>query len=137
MVDVDRLPAETPQAYRAFAIYRDLPPGKRSLAAVSHAIAEERRDSGLQIVTDNKSTEGAAKGCRKKESGRVALWSRKFKWVERAAHWDAIVAARIRERQLDEIEKMARRHAANAELIIVWPGTRKCELANVVVHDFA
>jgi hypothetical protein len=117
MTDLERLPGEPPQAYKAFQTYRDLP-GKRSLRAVCDALALDRRGSGLTLVKDGESAEGAVKKRRKKENGRVSLWSRKFRWVERAARWDAIIDARIRERQLELIEAMAKRHAAEAELVL-------------------
>src|SRR5689334_17280721 len=117
MIDVERLPTETIAAYRAFQIYRDLP-GKRSLRAVSEILARDRGSSGLQLVKDERSDEGASRGRQKRASGRVSLWSRKFCWVERAARWDAIIDARIRERQLELIEEMAKRHAAQAELVL-------------------
>jgi hypothetical protein len=38
------------------------------------------------------------------------------RWRERAAAFDSLVTRRIRERQLDAIERMAARHAGQAEL---------------------
>src|SRR5690349_14917579 len=117
MADFERLPGESAQAYKAFTIYRNLPSGKRSLAAVSHRIAVGRRKSGLVIIKEGESPERAPKGYRKK-TGRVGLWSRKFRWQERAAAWDLMLDSRLREKQLDAIEKMAQRHAQQSQLSI-------------------
>jgi hypothetical protein len=84
------------------------------LTAVSRALAAERRGSGLRIVVDNEGTKVAPR--RPQKTGRIGLWSRKFRWVERAAAWDAVVDAHLRAKQLDAIEKMARKHAEQAML---------------------
>jgi hypothetical protein len=111
------MPTESPQAYRAFVIYRDLGPGQRSLAAVSRALAAERRGSALQIISGTEGAERALKEHRKK-SGRIGLWSGKFRWQERAAAWDSVVDAHLRQRQLDAIAAMAENHAENARLAL-------------------
>jgi hypothetical protein len=52
-----------------------------------------------------------------RKSGKIGLWSRKYQWVERAAAWDRIVDQRLREKQLDEIERMAKRQAQEAQVL--------------------
>jgi hypothetical protein len=117
MADFEQLPGESAQAYKAFTIYRNLPSGKRSLAAVSHRIAVGRRKSGFVIIREGESPARAPKG-RRKKTGRVGLWSRKFRWQERAAAWDQMIDLRLREKQVAEIEKMAERHARQSQLAI-------------------
>src|SRR2546430_78549 len=107
VADFDRMPEESEKAYRAFQLYLYLPAGERSLRTVSQALTLERRPSGLRIIAGGESTARAPKGHQK--SGRIGLWSRKFKWPERAAAWDRVLDAHLRERQLEEIERMAAR----------------------------
>jgi len=52
-----------------------------------------------------------------RKSRKIGLWSRKYRWVERAAAWDRIVDQRLREKQLDEIERMAKRQAQEAQVL--------------------
>jgi len=52
-----------------------------------------------------------------RKSGKIGLWSRKYHWVARAAAWDRIVDQRLREKQLDEIERMAKRQAQEAQVL--------------------
>lgn len=61
MADFDRLPGESAQAYKAFTIYRGLPPGERSLARVSREIALERR-GGLIFLKEGENSDRALKG---------------------------------------------------------------------------
>jgi hypothetical protein len=118
VADFDRMPGESEKAYRAFTAYLYLPTGQRSLRTVSQALALERRPSGLRIIADGESTARAPEGHRKQpqKSGRVGLWSRQFRWRERAAAFDLLVDRRIQERQIEVIETMAARHAGQAEL---------------------
>jgi hypothetical protein len=84
---------------------------KRNLDEVSRRFDAEKRGSGLRLVS--------AKQVRTKhrKSGKIGLWSRKFQWVERAAAWDRSVDQRLREKQLDEIERMAKRQAQEAQVL--------------------
>jgi hypothetical protein len=100
---------------------------KRNLDEVSRRFDAEKRGSGLRLVS--------AKEVRTKprKSGKIGLWSRKYQWVERAAAWDRIVDQRLREKQLDEIERMAKRQAQRRKFcrkslwLLLWrspPGSR-------------
>jgi hypothetical protein len=105
-----RLACESTEAFYAFSIYRDMGL-KRNLDEVSRRFDAEKRGSGLRLVS--------AKEVRTKhrKSGKIGLWSRKFQWVERAAAWDRTVDQRLREKQLDEIERMAKRQAQEAQVL--------------------
>jgi hypothetical protein len=103
-----RLPSESTEAFHAFSIYRDLGL-KRTLDEVSRRLDAEKRGSGLRLVRPNEVR------TKRRKSGKIGLWSRKFHWVERAAAWDRVVDQRLREKQLDEIEKMAKRQAQEAQ----------------------
>jgi hypothetical protein len=105
-----RLASESTEAFHAFSIYRDLGL-KRNLDEVSRRFDAEKRGTGIRLVS--------AKEARTKhrKSGKIGLWSRKYHWVERAAAWDRIVDQRLREKQLDEIERMAKRQAQEAQVL--------------------
>jgi hypothetical protein len=93
----ERLPGEPPRAYNAFATYRDLPPGRRSLDEVA------RRLYGG--------------GSRKRAApGRVRAWSVTWDWVRRAARWDAEVDRQGREAAVAAVRAMNERHAAEARM---------------------
>lgn len=104
-----RLRGESPKAYHAYTLYRDLGP-KRSLAEVTRLLALEQRGSGLRIVGTDEPKQP------KGHKGNIGAWSRKFRWVERAAQWDALLDQRLRQKQLDEIEAMAKRQAQQAQI---------------------
>lgn len=91
--------AESPQACAAFCIYRDLGP-KRSLAEVARALG------GDNMVL---------KGCQKRPSGRIQYWSKNWNWVARANSWDDEVDRQRREAQAEEIIRMSKRNATQAE----------------------
>ncbi|MGI8958535.1 MAG: hypothetical protein ACR2IV_01995 [Bryobacteraceae bacterium] len=105
-----RLASESSEAFHAFSIYRDLGL-KRNLDEVSRRLDAEKRGSGLHIVRTKEAR------TKHRKSGKIGLWSRKYHWVERAAAWDCIVDQRLREKQLDEIEKMAKRQAQEAQVL--------------------
>jgi len=110
----ERQPNESPEAFHAFTLYRDGGP-KRSLDGVSRALRGEGQPSAL-LLLGGKPASGAPN--ERRRSGRVSQWSRDWDWVERAAAWDSVVDTRVRERQLDDIERMARRQAQHAELMM-------------------
>jgi hypothetical protein len=105
-----RLASESTEAFHAFSIYRDLGL-QRSLDEVSRRLDAEKRGTGIRLVS--------AKEVRTKhrKSGKIGFWSRKYQWVERAAAWDRVVDQRLREKQLDEIERMAKRQAQEAQVL--------------------
>jgi hypothetical protein len=105
-----RLASESTEAFHAFSIYRDLGL-KRNLDEVSRRFDAEKRGSGLRLVRPNEVR------TKHRKSGKIGLWSRKYQWVERAAAWDRIVDQRLREKQLDEIERMAKRQAQEAQVL--------------------
>lgn len=107
------LKGESASAFYAFTRYRDLPPASRSLAEVTRLLSTEKDGSGLKFA----STDSAPKQPQQK-NGQVGLWSRKFQWVERAKQWDQYCDAVLRRRQLDQIERMATRHAQQSELLL-------------------
>jgi hypothetical protein len=105
-----RLPSESTEAFHAFSIYRDLGL-QRSLDEVSRRLDAEKRGTGIRLVSAKEP------GRKPRKSGKIGFWSRKFHWVERAAAWDRIVDQRLREKQLDEIERMAKRQAQEAQVL--------------------
>jgi hypothetical protein len=105
-----RLASESTEAFHAFSIYRDLGL-RRNLDEVSRRFDAEKRGSGLRLVSAKEV------GKKHRKSGKIGFWSRKYQWVERAAAWDRIVDQRLREKQLDEIEKMAKRQAQQAQVL--------------------
>lgn len=88
----ERQRGETPRAYEAFGVYRDLGPNR--------SIAKAGRSLGKNKVT-------------------LEQWSVKYEWVKRAAEWDAEQDRVARQAQLDEIKKMRKRHADLATAMLV------------------
>lgn len=84
----ERQPKETPLAYEAFCIYRDLGP-QRSMAKTAEILG--------------------------KSQGTMEGWSAKYKWFDRAGAWDDEQDRVSRKAQLDEIIKMRKRHAQIAQ----------------------
>lgn len=84
-------PGESPAAYRAFLVYRDLGP-KRSLSAALEA--DGRPPTSLAYW------------------GR---WSSANAWLARCAAWDAHLQKLADEANATEVTKMAKRHAQLAE----------------------
>lgn len=91
----ERQENETPKAWEAFCKYRDMGVD-RSLRKV------------VQALNKNLTT--------------IAEWSSKYKWVERAAAWDAEQDRLARIEQAKEIKKMRNRHAGMAKAMIVKAG---------------
>jgi len=65
----DQLPDEGAKPFKAFSIYADLPPDKRSLLEVSRRFYNKPEA--------------------KRPAGRITKWSSEFKWTERATMRDA------------------------------------------------
>lgn len=77
--------AETAKSREAFDVYLRLGPNR------SHAkVAQRLRKKGLK---------------------RIAEWSSKYEWVERAAQWDADQRRIQEEQMITQAEQMAKRHA--------------------------
>lgn len=84
----ERQPKETRQAFEAFCVYRDMEP-KRTLKLTAAFL--------------------------KKSYSLMCKWSSHWGWQERVAEWYAEKDRVAREAQLDEIEKMNRRHSNVAQ----------------------
>jgi hypothetical protein len=89
----ERLPQESPRAYRAFCIYRDLGPDRSLDQAWKRFCA----------ASDPAKYRGSAR-----RPGHWAAWSQKYQWVERAEGYDDFIeeenrsAAAERRRKLHE-----------------------------------
>jgi hypothetical protein len=88
----EQQPEETPRAYTAFCVFRDLGP-RRTLAAAAAAYYQRTADS-LERQVDK--------------------WSSAFRWVERAAAWDRHLDAEGRAAQEAARKEMAERHVREA-----------------------
>ena len=88
----ERQKGETPRAYEAFAVYRDMGPG-RSQVKVGQKLS--------------------------KNTATIAGWSTKYDWVKRVAAWDAEQDRIARQDQIDEIKKMRKRHTDLASAMLV------------------
>ena len=96
---------ESPQAFEAFACYRDMG-ASRSLAKVSRALC--------------------------KSKALMERWSTDHDWVKRVAAWDAEKDRVARETQLKDIISMRERHAAIAKKML---DTADAALNNVNTKD--
>ena len=90
----DRQPGETPRAFAAFLLYRDLPAVDRSIVA---AVAQQRKNGGKAPVRN------------------WETWSSLYNWRERSLAGDSDLASRRRirrgealERAQDDIANMSR-----------------------------
>lgn len=86
-----KLPEETPRAYQAFCVYRDMGPGRSIRAAAEELGVTERM---------------------------LYFWSSKFRWVNRAAAYDAWLDDYAQEVRLGHVQRMAARHAQTVERLI-------------------
>ena len=88
----ERQKGETPRAWEAFCVYRDLG-------------ADRSINKTARTLTKNRTT--------------IAEWSSKYDWVKRVAAWDAEQDRIARQSQIDEIKKMRKRHADLATAMLV------------------
>lgn len=88
----ERQEGETPKAFEAFSIYRDMGID-RSLRKV------------VQHLNKNLTT--------------IAEWSSKYEWVDRVAAWDAEQDRIARLEQIKDIKKMRKRHAGIASQMLL------------------
>lgn len=88
----ERQEGETPRAYEAFCVYRDLGAG-RSITKTA------------QTLNKNRTT--------------IGEWSTKYEWVKRAAAWDSEQDRVARRTQIEEIKKMRKKHAALASSMLI------------------
>src|SRR5260370_36384640 len=91
----EQQPEETPRAYGAFCVYRDLGP-RRTLAAAAAAFFERTGDAPER---------------------QVDKWSSAHRWVERAAAWDRHLDAEGRAAQETARREMAERHGREARAL--------------------
>jgi hypothetical protein len=91
----ERQPAEPPKAFRAFALYRDLG-SRRSLDAVCR-----------QLYRTQTGRKRASTGC-------VQEWSRRWRWVSRAAAWDDETDRRACNAEIKAFCTIGQRHAREA-----------------------
>lgn len=96
----DRQPGESPKAFYAFVLYRDLPPNERSLRRVADLLyghnPATRRPQHRHVP------------------GQIKRWAERFAWVERAAAWDQERERIAREAEAEAIRAMRERHAKEA-----------------------
>lgn len=85
-----RQPGETPRAYSAFCIYRDLGLKERSLRETTRRYYEDKSRTSM---------------------ARIGRWSSKYNWVERCRAYDEFLDERRRQKALDAILEMADRQA--------------------------
>ncbi len=107
----ERRDGESAQAFEAFQNYRDMG-ADRSLVNVARKLG--------------------------KSATLMSRWSSKFEWVERAERWDAQMDEVRRKEHMEELSKMARRHAQQAEAGIAAIGQITTEfLRRVAAGDLA
>jgi uncharacterized membrane protein len=87
----ERLPRESPRAYRAFCVYRDLGPYR----SLDQAWRRFRADS------DPTKDRGSAR-----RPGHWAAWSQKYQWVERAGAYDDFIAAENHRAAAEQLRKL-------------------------------
>jgi hypothetical protein len=117
----ERQRGESDEAFHAFTVYRGL--GRtRSLDAVDRELREQRESQGagavLRLPVSRDPNSAGKAPDKRRRSGKTALWSRTYHWVDRASAWDDFLDSKLRERSLDEIEKMAKRQAQQAQLVM-------------------
>lgn len=108
----ERQPGETPKAYEAFCVYRDL--------GASRSMRETAEKLG-------------------KSQGLMEGWSVTHEWGKRALAWDSEQDRIARKAQLDEIVKMRKRHARIAEKALdkVSAALEKVQEENMSNSDIA
>src|SRR5581483_11605180 len=117
-------PGETDEEFAAFNVYRDQEPGKRSLKEVKEQLELLKiqmsgdASDGFPIVSeDDLNDESSTTAAESKNlSARLKQWSRKYHWRERVATWDNQMDERIRAQRLNDVEKMSRQHAQQAQV---------------------
>lgn len=88
----ERQPGETPKAFAAFVVYRDLDPSVRSVPKAGEKLG--------------------------KSVGTLERWVYKYKWRERVAAWDAEVERIRTQEHFERIKRMRDRHAELGELMV-------------------
>jgi hypothetical protein len=96
----EQQPNETDEAYGAFFRYRSIPRGDRTLRKVAEELG--------------------------KSDALMSRWSNAWSWRVRVMAWDRAEDARRVEEHWEEIEKMSKRHAAQAQMmgnVLMAPAT--------------
>ncbi|MFA5312949.1 MAG: hypothetical protein WC375_06515 [Methanomassiliicoccales archaeon] len=88
----ERQPDESPEAYRAFCVYRSLGTEKRSHEAVALTVCKRRKEGGGT-------------------PGYIPAWSVKYHWVERATAYDDHLDEIRRNADEKAIVEMSKKHA--------------------------
>ena len=120
-------PGETAEEFAAFKVYRDLERGKRSLKEVKEQLellkmqmSGDASDGFAIVSEDDLNDESSTTVAESKNlSARLKQWYRKYHWPERVATWDNQIDERIRAQRLNDIEKMSRQHAQQAQAACV------------------
>jgi len=107
----ERLPGESGRAYATFLAYCHLGAERRSLDQVSRRLNGARQLSRKRAAT-----------------GRIQVWSRRWRWVERAAAYDAYIDELARRENLNAILEHRRRVAAQCVELQERAVKRLCEL---------
>src|SRR5262249_13729898 len=102
----ERLPGESPRAYAAFCLYRDLGP-RRSLDAASRGYHHPPPPGG----------DGKPTARRPRASGRIRQWAQRWNWGARARAWDQELGRVQWAEQIAAVKEMAERHAKEALLL--------------------
>lgn len=116
----ERQPGETPRAFGAFLLYRNLPPHERSLSRVAEMLASNsQKQRRPQVILR-----------------QVKRWSAQYGWVERAAAWDEEKDRQDREMQAEARRKMHERHASAGRALILL-GMKRLEDLQHRVHELS
>ena len=109
----DRQPGETPKAFSAFALYRDLSPTVRSIVVACAA----RRKAGGRATERN-----------------WEVWASRYDWRNRAASADSDLASRRREHMAEELDR-----AQDAAVVLVRAALAKVaeRIAGLDAEDLA
>jgi hypothetical protein len=100
----ERQAHESSKAFHGFCRYWELG-SKRSLAGVTAVLMAEKNPDGRA-----RAGAGATEERKKGKSGQVGLWSRNYKWKERAQEWDAQAALYYEQRRASDYRDMCTRH---------------------------
>jgi hypothetical protein len=102
----ERLSGESAKAFAAFCLYRDQGP-RRSVDAASRAYHE--RGSGA--------TASDPTTLRRRASGQIGRWARRWNWQARAVAWDEELERTRRLKQIEAVGEMVERHVREALML--------------------
>jgi hypothetical protein len=115
---------ETPRAYTAFLVYRDLGP-RRSLRKAAPIVYDLPTDEQVPLTSP--------------KLRQLKTWSAEFQWVNRAHAWDVHLDDETRYEQVEAVKEMRRRHAAVANMALAKAAERLREMTSkeMTVRDAA